>query len=110
MDANDPDVIEGGEVRGRDLVTGLPKTVVRLVAENMGLDRSGRTRRAIRTVLDTPADIACGRGIRVITAPLPRRRRQLARHTDADRVARTRPVDDNGPYLGAGWSDGVARN
>jgi O-antigen/teichoic acid export membrane protein len=30
---------------------GLPKTVVRLVAENMGLDRSGRTRRAIRTVL-----------------------------------------------------------
>lgn len=30
---------------------GLPKTVVRLIAENMGLDRSGRTRRAIRTVL-----------------------------------------------------------
>ena len=30
---------------------GLPKTVVRLVAENMGLDRSGRTLRAIRTVL-----------------------------------------------------------
>src|ERR687898_1002959 len=30
---------------------GLPKTVVRLVAENMGLGRSGRTRRAIRTVL-----------------------------------------------------------
>lgn len=30
---------------------GLPKTVVGLVAENMGLDRSGRTRRAIRTVL-----------------------------------------------------------
>jgi O-antigen/teichoic acid export membrane protein len=30
---------------------GLPKTVVRFVAENMGLDRSGRTRRVIRTVL-----------------------------------------------------------
>jgi O-antigen/teichoic acid export membrane protein len=30
---------------------GLPKTIVGLVAENMGLDRSGRTRRAIRTVL-----------------------------------------------------------
>jgi O-antigen/teichoic acid export membrane protein len=30
---------------------GLPKTVVRLVAENMGLNRSGRTRRVIYTVL-----------------------------------------------------------
>jgi O-antigen/teichoic acid export membrane protein len=30
---------------------GLPKTVVRLVAENMGLDRFGRTRRVIYTVL-----------------------------------------------------------
>jgi O-antigen/teichoic acid export membrane protein len=30
---------------------GLPKTVVRLVAENMGLNRSGRARRVIYTVL-----------------------------------------------------------
>jgi O-antigen/teichoic acid export membrane protein len=30
---------------------GLPKTVVRLVAENVGLNRSGRTRRVIYTVL-----------------------------------------------------------
>jgi O-antigen/teichoic acid export membrane protein len=30
---------------------GLPKTVVRLVAENVGLNRSGRTRREIYTVL-----------------------------------------------------------
>jgi O-antigen/teichoic acid export membrane protein len=30
---------------------GLPKTVVRLVAENMGLNRPGRTRRVIYTVL-----------------------------------------------------------
>ena len=30
---------------------GLPKTVVRLVAENVGLNRSGRTRRGIYTVL-----------------------------------------------------------
>jgi hypothetical protein len=37
---------------------GLPKTVVRLVAENMGLDRSGRTLRAIRTVLGLRLDQA----------------------------------------------------
>jgi len=30
---------------------GLPKTVVGLVAENMGLGRLGRARRVIRTVL-----------------------------------------------------------
>jgi len=30
---------------------GLPKTVVRLIAENMGVDRPDRTRRVIRTVL-----------------------------------------------------------
>jgi O-antigen/teichoic acid export membrane protein len=30
---------------------GLPKTVVRLVAENVGLNRFGRTRRVIYTVL-----------------------------------------------------------
>jgi O-antigen/teichoic acid export membrane protein len=30
---------------------GLPKTVVRLVAENVGLNRSGRARRVIYTVL-----------------------------------------------------------
>jgi hypothetical protein len=30
---------------------GLPKTVVRLIAENMGVDRTDRTRQAIRTVL-----------------------------------------------------------
>src|SRR5918999_5247938 len=30
---------------------GLPKTVVRFVAENMGLNRFGRARRAIYTVL-----------------------------------------------------------